>query len=138
MYKYVPGMFIKLIKVQQTFGLKEWNSFFGRLKGYHLARITPLNNSDSHSTQPDVVKAQSTTWALRIWLSSAGVQPVPGSALILALSGNPNLSCRFSPIHSANLVGDQRKAGCAVLYMYSSHFGVDACVSDMAKKGAGS
>ena len=35
----------------------------------------PLHRSDSHSTHPKVLKAQSTTWACRIWFSSAGVQP---------------------------------------------------------------
>ena len=45
------------------------------------------------------------------------VQPVPASALRSALSGNHNSSCKFSPIHSqsANLIGIQRRTGCAVL-----------------------
>ena len=45
--------------------------------------------SDSHSTHPKVVKAPLTTCVCKIWFNSAGVQPVPGSALVSALSGNP-------------------------------------------------
>ncbi len=35
----VPGIVLKLFKVQPTWGSKEWRCFFGRLKGKHLARI---------------------------------------------------------------------------------------------------
>ena len=70
---------------------------------------------DSHSTQPKDVNYPFTTWLWRILLSSAAVQPVPGSARLSALSGKPNSSCRFSPIHSASFVGNQRRTGCAVL-----------------------
>ncbi len=34
----------------------------------------------------------------------------PG-ALLSALSGNPNASCRFSPFHSASFLGSQRRTG---------------------------
>jgi hypothetical protein len=52
----------------------------GILNGSHLAHITPLNRSDSHSIHPNVVKAPSTTWVCSILLSSSGVHPVPGCA----------------------------------------------------------
>ncbi len=58
----------------------------------------------------------------------------PSSARFCPLIGfirKPNSSCRFSPIHAASLKGNQRRAGCAVLYMYFSHCGGDACVSDL-------
>ena len=97
----------------------------------------PLHSSDSHSTHPKVVKAPSTTWDCRMWFSSAGVQPLPGSALWSALSGNPSSSCKFSPIHSANLVGSQRRTGFAVRYTYSNHFGEEWCPSGRHKDGAG-
>ncbi len=38
---------------------------------------------------------------------------------------------------TAKLVGNQRRTRCAVLKMYSSHWGADACVSDVANRGAG-
>ena len=97
----------------------------------------PLNRSDSHSIHPNVVKAPSTTWSCSILLSSAGVHPVPGGALPSALSGNPKSSCRFSPIHSASFVGNHRRTGCAVLYVYSSHCG-HATPWGSVTRGAGS
>ncbi len=73
----------------------------------------------------------------RIRLSSAGVHPVPGWALLWALSENPNSSCMFSPILSANFVGSQRKVGCAVLSIYSNRMGGEA-PSGRVNGGAGS
>ena len=56
--------------------------------------------------QPKVVKVPSTTCACRIWFNSAAVHRLhqePGPALTLPLSGKPNASSRFSPIHSARM-----------------------------------
>ena len=40
--------------------------------------------------------------------------------IVSLLSENPNLSCMFSPIHSANLIGRYWSTGC-LWYAYSSH-----------------
>jgi hypothetical protein len=67
-----------------------------------------------------------TTWFSRILLSFVGVQPVPGCALLSALSGNPSTTYRFSLIHSASFVGSQTRCqsrvGHAVWLTYSNHF----------------
>ena len=64
---------------------------------------------------------------------------LPGGALwsTWALSGNPKSSCRFSPIHSASFVGNHRRTGCAVRYVYSSHCG-HATPWGSVTRGAGS
>ncbi len=78
------------------------------IKGIKSGTHSAPENPESHSTDPKVVKAPSTTWACRILFSSAGVKPEPVAALLPALSAKPNPSYMLSPIHSASLVGSQR------------------------------
>ena len=85
----------------------------GIFHGQHRALITPLYNSDSHSTHLNVVKEQPsrllTTWFCRMQFSSAGVHPLLGSAV----SGNPSSSCMLLAIHSVSLVGSHLRTGYA-------------------------
>jgi hypothetical protein len=67
------------------------------------------------------------------WMESSLFLAVPSHPLCLESPIRPEDSLQF--IHSASLVGSQRRAGCFVLYSYSSHCGGAADPSGRENKG---
>jgi hypothetical protein len=83
---------------------------------WHFERVT----SGAHNAQEQLWLPLNTAegcqgainyMCLQNMIQFPGVHPVPGRALRAALSGNPNGSCRFLPIHSASFVGSQGRTG---------------------------
>ena len=104
-------IYLRVHVVKSTFWLVE-----GVTTGSHYSSA----RSDPHSRHPKACNAQpflsGTTSLCKMSLSSDTLH-LAGSCL----SGNPSISCIFSRIHSASLMGRNCSTAWSLRYAYSSH-----------------